>query len=185
MSNSLSEDILNFWLTHVGPAGWYVSSPELDDQIARRFGRAVKAARAGEFDHWVAAPRPALAVLILLDQFSRNLNRGSAKAFAEDPRARRLAKRAISLGHDQRIPEPARQFFFLPLMHSESMCDQNACVTLMGQRMPRTRRNNMPYAIEHRDIIRDFGRFPHRNPVCGRKMTEAEQAYLDSGGFSA
>ena len=124
-------------------------------------------------------------MLILLDQFSRNLYRGSAEAFREDGRARRLARIAIARGHDQRVREPERQFFFLPLMHSESMCDQNACVALIGRRMPRTCRANMPFAREHRDIIRDFGRFPHRNPALGRDMTAAEQAYLDSGGFSA
>ncbi len=185
MSNTLSEDILNFWLTKVGPKGWYMGSSALDSEIRRRFGRAVQAARAGAFDHWVASPRPALALLILLDQFSRNLNRGSAEAFREDKRARRIARLAIALGHDQRVREPDRQFFYLPFMHSESMCDQNVCVAHIGRRMKQGCRQNMPFAVEHRDIIRDFGRFPHRNPAMGRIMTAAEQAFLEAGGFSA
>jgi len=184
MSHSLPDDILSFWLNRVGPAGWYARSDATDEAIRRRFGRAARAARAGVFDDWVAAPRSALALLILLDQFPRNLHRGSAEAFAADPHARRIARLAVARSHDQRIAEPGRQFFFLPFMHSETMSDQNACVALIGARMPLTGRNNMPFAKEHREIIRRFGRFPHRNKALGRKTTPEEQAYLDAGGFS-
>jgi uncharacterized protein (DUF924 family) len=185
MTYSLSEDVLNFWLTRVGPKGWYAGSPALDDAIRRRFGRAVQAARAGDFDNWVAAPRSSLALLMLLDQFSRNLYRGSGEAFAADPHARRIARLAVARSFDQWIDEPGRQFFFLPFMHSEAMADQNACVALIGARMPRTGRANMPFAREHREIIRRFGRFPHRNKALGRKTTPEEQEFLDNGGFSA
>lgn len=185
MTQSLPEDILSFWINKIGPEGWYAQSDATDQAIRRRFGRAVAAARAGAFDHWAAAPRPALAVLILLDQFSRNLYRGSAEAFREDPRARRLARIAIARGLDLEVREPERQFFYLPFEHSEAMADQIACMRLMGQRLRGTARASLPWAVIHRDIIRDFGRFPHRNPVLGRKMTAAEQAFLDRGGFSA
>lgn len=185
MSQPLCDDILNFWLNRVGPTGWYASSPALDEDIRRRFGRAVQAARAGAFDNWSAAPRSSLALLILLDQFSRNLYRGSGEAFSADPRARRIARLAVARGFDQRIAEPGRQFFFLPFEHSEAMADQNACVALMGARMPRTGRVSLPWAIVHRDVIRRFGRFPHRNKALGRKTTPEEQAFLDNGGFSA
>jgi len=185
MTHSLPDDIVNFWLTSVGPKGWYAGSPALDEDIRRRFGRAAQAARAGAFDHWVATPRASLALLILLDQFSRNLHRGSAEAFAADPRARRIARIAVARGFDQRIAEPGRQFFYLPFEHSERKADQNACVQMMGQRMPRTGRTSRPWALVHRDVIRRFGRFPHRNKALGRETTPEEQAFLDNGGFSA
>ena len=118
--------------------------------------------------------------MIALDQFPRNLFRGQARCFAADPLAREVANRALKRGYDQDVPESERGFFFLPFMHSEDLDDQKRCVALYREAGDA----NLKYAEQHADIIRRFGRFPHRNAVLGRATTTEEQAFLDAGGFN-
>ena len=179
------EDILSFWIDEVGAEGWYKSSEDLDETIRSRFMQSWTAAAAGKMDQWMLRPDQSLALLILLDQFPRNMFRGSETAFSSDKKALAVAKKAICLGHDLKVDEPERQFFYLPLMHSECITDQDRCVRLIMTRMPKTGGNNLPYAKEHRDVIRKFGRFPYRNAALGRHTTGAEQSYLQEHGFAA
>ena len=179
------QTVLDFWLNEVGPDKWYAQDAVVDRAIAERFGGTVTAARNGELDHWVLHPREALALLIVLDQFPRNVWRNRPEAFDGDAHAVALAKRALNLGHDLRVPEPERQFFYLPLMHSEHQMDQDRCVRLILMRMPETGDETLRHACAHRDVIRRFGRFPFRNDALGRVCTPAEAAWIAEGGYRA
>jgi uncharacterized protein (DUF924 family) len=179
------EQVLEFWLNEVGPERWYVADPELDEIVRARFEGDVLAARRGLLNAWILHPREALALLILLDQFPRNIWRGRPEAYSCDAHAIAMAKRALNLGHDEQVPEPERQFFYLPLMHHESQMDQERCVRLILTKMPATGAANLKHAIAHRDLIRRFGRFPFRNAVLSRHDTPAEAAWLAAGGYQA
>lgn len=179
------EDILAFWLDEVGESKWYAQDDALDAEITKRFKPAWEQAAEGAFSMWMTYPTGALAYLILTDQFSRNMFRGTSQAFATDSAALAVAKIAIAKEWDQKIDEPARQFFFLPLMHSECITDQERCVRLLLTRMPKTGAVNMLHAKAHRDVIRKFGRFPFRNEALDRRHTAPERAFLDSGGYGA
>jgi len=181
--NDEQEEILRFWLDEVGRDCWYTSDAALDDQIKTRFQDVWRRAAAGGCHAWLLTPRGALALLILLDQFPRNMFRGDAAAFSTDWRALRAAKHAIALGHDKVTPEPERQFFYLPLMHSEGLPDQERCVRLIKLAMPETGTGNMEHARRHREVIRRFGRFPSRNRPLGRRDTEEERSYRAAGGY--
>ena len=173
-------DVLAFWL-EAGPERWFKKDDTFDAEVRRRFLATHEAAAAGKLSHWADTPGGALALLILLDQFPRNMFRASARSFATDPMALGLAKAAIARGFDQATPMPQRQFFYLPLMHAEDLGDQERCVALyraLGDA------NLSKWAELHADIIRRFGRFPHRNAVLGRTTTPEEQAFLDAGGFA-
>lgn len=172
-------EVLDFWFA-AGPERWFSKDAEFDAEIARRFGATVEAARKGRLDHWAKAPEGALALVILLDQFPRNIHRGSPRAYACDAQALALARDVVARGLDMDMPAEQRKWFYMPYMHSENLADQEACVELF-RRSELT--DNLPHAIEHAEIIRRFGRFPHRNAVLGRRTTEAEQDYLDRGGF--
>lgn len=176
-------EVRRFWLEEVGPARWYRPDTVLDGDIHRLFRELWSRAGAGACDSWRLTPGGALALLILLDQFPRNMFRGTATAFATDPRARRIASFAIARGHDRATPEPERQFFYLPFMHSESLPDQERCVRLIAMNMPMTGSDNLAHARRHREVIRRFGRFPSRNAALGRPDTEAERAYRVAGGY--
>ncbi len=180
------EEILSFWLQEVGPKGWYDASPDLDSTIRDRFGDVWRdAQRSGSCKKWMTNPRSALAYIILMDQFPRNMFRGSAQAFASDGIALAAAKLAIDRKWDLRIPEPERQFFYLPLMHSENLCDQERCVRLLHERMPETGGANLLHAKAHREVIRLFGRFPYRNEALSRRSTTPEQDYVSHGGYGS
>ena len=179
------EEILNFWLDEVGPGGWYKSEDALDEEIRMRFLPAWEAACEGRFSLWLTYPAGTLAYIVLLDQFPRNMFRGQGRAFATDRVARAAAKSAIEKGWDLRIDAPARQFFYLPLMHSENLCDQDRCVRLICERMPEGGGENLLHARAHREVIRRFGRFPHRNDDLGRESSAAERAFLAEGGYGA
>ena len=140
---------------------------------------------AGSFGLWLTYPSGALAYIILSDQFPRNMFRGQAKAFASDKVARAAAKAAIGRDWDLKIDEPARQFFYLPLMHSENLSDQDRAVRLICTRMPETGQPNLVHARAHREVIRKHGRFPFRNEALGRKSTGAESTFLANGGYMA
>lgn len=178
-----AEKVLHFWLDEVGPEKWYATDDQIDRTIEEQFGALWAEAVAGVHDQWITMPNSALALLVLLDQFSRNLRRGSGEAFASDRHALRLAKLAIGRGHDMRVKEPERQFFYIPLMHSEMLADQERALRLIMMNMPKTGAINVEHGIKHRDVIRRFGRFPSRNAALGRTDTEAELAYRAEGGY--
>ncbi|WP_439560248.1 DUF924 family protein [Roseinatronobacter sp.] len=177
------DDVISFWVEEIGPQGWYAQSDALDAQIRDRYLPLWEKARDGRLLNWVFCPRGALAFLIVTDQFPRNMFRNDARAFATDDLARRVAARACHLGFDCQIEEPARQFFYLPLMHSESQMDQDRCVRMFLLRMPETGADNLLHARAHRAVIREFGRFPYRNEALGRVSTAPERAFLARGGY--
>ena len=179
------EEVLSFWLDKVGPAGWYIQDDALDAQIRDQFLETWQAACEGRFSLWLTYPSGALAYIILTDQFPRNMFRGSKKAFSSDKAALAAAKCAVDKGWDMKIDEPARQFFYLPMMHSENLCDQERCVRLMCERMPNDGAGNLLHARAHREVIRQFGRFPYRNEALERPTTEHEAAYVSSGGYGS
>jgi uncharacterized protein (DUF924 family) len=173
------EDVTAFWRA-AGPQQWFRKDAAFDREIEARFLTTHEAAAAGRLSAWEATPDGALALLLLLDQFPRNMFRGSARAFATDSLARAVADRAIAHGFDASAPSAERTFFYLPFMHSESLADQERSLALGRRDDGGTEK----YAKIHADIIRRFGRFPHRNAVLGRVTTPEEQAFLDAGGFA-
>lgn len=179
---SSPEEVLKFWLDETDPKNWYVCTPDFDQKLRDRFEDSWNALMEGRFGLWLTYPSGALAYLILADQFPRNMFRDNAKAFASDKVARTVAKAAISKEWDLKIDPPARQFFYMPLMHSENLFDQDQGVRLFSCRMPG---DNLLHARTHREIIRRFGRFPYRNAALGRRSTDAEMAFLTSGGYGA
>ena len=168
------EEVLQFWFTRASE--WFAANPSFDDEVRRRFANAAQAALRGELDFWAENPRGRLALILLLDQVPRNIHRGSAQAFAGDAKARKLALEAGS-ARDWRPEE--RMFLFMPLQHSEDPAMQEKSVELF-----RELKDAIPdayhYALEHRDVIARFGRFPHRNQPLGRKTTPEEAEYLKS-----
>ena len=177
--NAEAEDLLRFWLDEVGPAGWYAGGAALDAECRDRFLDAWERARAGAFDGWICAPRSALALVILLDQLPRNMFRNDPRAFATDAKALATAKGAIRRGFDLRVEEPARWFFYMPLVHSEAVGDQERAVRLSALRVadPAV----LKQARAHREVIRRFGRFPYRNAALGRRTSPEETAFLEAG----
>lgn len=179
------EEIIRFWLEDVGPKGWYASTPEIDAEILRRFKPDWEAAHASELHDWTSNPEGALAFLILTDQFPRNMFRDDWRAFATDALARAASKQSIDHNFDVRHPEPVRQFFYMPLMHSECLMDQDRCVRLMLTRMPETGAGNLLHAKAHRELIRRFGRFPYRNTALARASNAHEAEFEAQGGYGA
>lgn len=179
------EDVLSFWLDEVGPAGWYDQSDALDADIRKRFEPTWERAREGALSLWMTYPSGALAYLILTDQFPRNMYRGTAKAFATDRAALALSKIAVDRNWDLKIDGPARQFFYMPMMHSECISDQERCIRMFTTRMDGEDSSNLLHAQAHRDVIRRFGRFPFRNEALERRTLETEEAFLAAGGYGA
>lgn len=177
------QDVLSFWLDEVGPEGWYAGGDALDADIREKFLPTWERAKEGSLGLWLTCASETLAYIILLDQLSRNMHRGSPDSFKLDAAALAAAKLAISRDWDLRIDEPARQFFYMPLMHSENQCDQDRAVRLFMTRMPEAGHHNIDHARAHREIIRRFGRFPYRNEVLGRTSSEAEEKFLSGGGY--
>ena len=173
-------DIVAFW-REAGPEKWFAKDEAFDAAIRERFLPAHEAAAAGTLVDWEGTPEGAYALLILLDQFPRNLFRGSARAFATDAQALAIAERAIARAFDQGYQPPEQRFFYMPFMHSEELAHQDRCVHLCEAASDP---EGVKFAELHRDIIRDFGRFPHRNPLLGRQTTADERAFLDKGGFA-
>ncbi|HSG36378.1 MAG TPA: DUF924 family protein [Paracoccaceae bacterium] len=179
------DSVLKFWLDEKGPDAWYAGGEALDTEIRERFSDAWDELMQGGFGLWLTYPSGALAYIILADQFPRNMFRGEAKAFASDKIARAASKAAISRDWDLKIDEPVRQFFYLPLMHSENLSDQDRAVRLICTRMPETGQSNLVHARAHREVIRKHGRFPFRNEALGRKSTGPESTFLSQGGYMA
>jgi uncharacterized protein (DUF924 family) len=182
------QDVLSFW-TAAGPAKWFAKSDAFDSAIRLKFEPVHLAAARGKYDDWAAdasnGADGALALVILLDQFPRNLYRDSGHAFATDGKARAVAVAAIAAGHDKAVAPDLRPFLYLPYEHSESLTDQETSVSLFERLLKDTGdADSLKWAIAHRDIIARFGRFPHRNKALGRTTTAVEQAFLDEGGFA-
>jgi uncharacterized protein (DUF924 family) len=173
-------DILAFWRA-AGSERWYKKDDAFDAEVRHRFLGLWEAARAGELAGWEKTDDGALALVIVLDQFPRNMFRGDARSFSTDDNACAVADRAIARGADTRIDPDLIEFLYVPFMHSERLADQERCVALFRSR---GRPDNLKFAEIHADIIRRFGRFPHRNAMLGRTTTDDEQAFLDSGGFA-
>jgi uncharacterized protein (DUF924 family) len=173
-------EIVSFWRS-AGPDKWFEQDDAFDQTIRSQFLSTYEAAIRGELSAWEDSAQDALALIILSDQFSRNMFRGTARAFAADPLARAVASRAIARGFDKATEGNLRQFFYLPFMHSEELADQNRCIELYAALGDS---DLTKYATSHRDIVAKFGRFPHRNRVLGRDTTPAEQKFLDAGGFA-
>ncbi|MBR0902762.1 DUF924 family protein [Bradyrhizobium liaoningense] len=172
--------ILAFW-RRAGRERWYEHDDAFDAEIRRRFLALWQKAAAGELASWETSDDGALALVIVLDQFPRNMFRGTPQAFASDAQARDVARRAIAKAVDRRVDPVLLEFLYLPFMHSEHLADQLHCVALFENT---DNAENLKYAREHADIIERFGRFPHRNRLLGRDTTEEEQAFLDGGGFA-
>jgi uncharacterized protein (DUF924 family) len=179
---STPDEVISFWLDEVGPSGWYVSNDAVDSDIRHRFLSLWEQARGGELEHWQASAERALAFLILTDQFPRNMFRGDARSFEADPMARACCLDAIEQGLDQHIETPARQFFYMPLMHSELMSDQNQSVECFKTKMGGDN-SNVLHAQVHRAVIEEFGRFPYRNDALGRTSTLEEVKFIENGGY--
>jgi len=173
-------DVLAFWF-EAGPKKWFTKDATFDAQIREKFLPTYEAAAQGKLAGWKATAEGALALVIVLDQFPRNMFRGSPRMFAADALARAVADRAIARGFDKQLELPKRNFFYLPFMHSENLADQERCVDLC-RRLGDA--NTLKFAKLHADIIRRFGHFPHRSAVLGRSITAEEQAFLDTGGFA-
>ena len=178
-------EVTNFWLNEVGSKGWYVVDEAVDASIRDRFLPAWEMARDGGLKDWKLRPHGMLAYLILLDQFPRNMFRDDGAAFATDKLARSAAKKAIEKKWDLKVAEPERQFFYMPLMHSECLADQERCLCLIKTRMPETGETQLLHAKAHREVIRKFGRFPYRNAALDRRDTAPEMAFLAEGGYSS
>lgn len=182
---STPEEVLAFWLDEVGPKGWFQGGDALDAEISKRFEATWERAAEGALSLWLTYPSGTLAYLILTDQFPRNMYRNMDRAFSTDKVALAVSKQAVRKNWDLRIDEPARQFFYLPMMHSESATDQEQCIRLLLTRMPETGADNLLHAKAHREVIRKFGRFPFRNEALDRKATIQEQEFLQNGGYGA
>jgi uncharacterized protein (DUF924 family) len=174
------DEVLDFWFD-AGPQKWFSRDAAFDAAITERFLPTHEAAAAGKLADWEQSAEGALALLILLDQFPRNMFRASARAFVTDSAALAIAKRAVARGFDRELDLPKRNFFYMPFMHSEDLADQERCVELSRAYSDA---NTLKWAELHADIIRRFGRFPHRNALLGRATTLEEKAFLDAGGFA-
>jgi uncharacterized protein (DUF924 family) len=172
--NDWVKGVLAFWFDELTPKDWFEKNDAIDETIRSRFGKLseelIQASPSMSFDDW----QTALAAILVFDQFPRNMFRGNARAFATDNLAVAIARHALDREFDKQAPPVCRIFFYLPLMHSENLADQERCVSLCSA----LDGDSVKYAIEHRDIIARFGRFPHRNRVLGREGTEAEEAFL-------
>lgn len=180
---SVIDEVIEFWLSEVGPKGWYISTEALDQKIRNKYMDLWSQALNGGLHEWTSDPRGALAYLLVTDQFPRNMFREDPRAFATDPRARAVAKHAVDVGFDMKIEEPERQFFYLPLMHSECLTDQDRCVRLILTRMPKDGGSNLLHARAHRRVIRRYGRFPYRNNALARCSSEDEKTFLEQSGY--
>jgi uncharacterized protein (DUF924 family) len=170
------DDVLDFWFAGDGTrdrAVWFAKDAVFDAECAR-FADALHAARGGGLDHWGDTARGMLALIVLLDQFSRNLHRGSPDSYAADAQARALARGAVARGFDRALHPVERSFVYLPFMHSEDLADQDESVRLFETLRLALGDASVEYAYRHRDLIRRFGRFPHRNAVLGRESTSEE-----------
>ena len=181
MTPTVAEDVLRFWFAELAPAQWWRVDPVLDETIRTRYGALHAQAAAAECFAWRATPRGRLAEVIVLDQFSRNLFRGTARAFACDPLALGLAQEAVSAGADQLLAPALRAFLYMPYMHSESRQIHVLAEQLFSSA---GLEDNFRAELQHKAIVDRFGRYPHRNRALGRESTDEERAFLQQPGSS-
>lgn len=184
-----AHDVLDFWFDETHATHWFVADAAFDAQLRERFGSTMEAAADGRLDGWAGDSPGWLALLILLDQFPRNLHRGNARAWAQDASAQRIALSGIARGDDRQLPPLQRVFAYLPLEHAEDMASQRQSVALfeaLCAEVPPPLRERfeefLDYARQHHDVIARFGRFPHRNAVLGRTSTPEEMIHLAQPG---
>lgn len=173
------DHVLHFWFETLRPEDWYRSDTGLDDFVRDKLGALHDLAVGGTLDHWRDTPEGALALIILLDQVPRNIHRDTPRAFASDHKARIVLAGALGAELDRRLTKRKRVFLYLPLMHSEKLAEQDQSVTLFTALGIE---KNLDYAHRHREIIRQFDRFPHRNATLDRKSTAEEEEYLSQPG---
>lgn len=179
--NTGAADILDFWFEEIDRALWFRKSDEFDQLIIDRFSGVHAQANACELYHWRASAEGRLAEIIVLDQFSRNMFRGSARSFTSDSLALALAQEAVAQGADRQLRDTQRTFMYMPYMHSESAAIHEDALRLYEQN---GLASNLDYEIRHKRIIDRFGRYPHRNEVLGRESTEQELEFLSQPGSS-
>jgi len=195
-----SEDVLSFWFGELDEHGlasqetsakWFTKSAAFDDEVRARFGDLHAAIARGENESWLDDARGRLAYVVVLDQLSRNMFRGTKEMFAFDERALAAAASGVENGHDRPLACAERTFLYMPFMHAESLDAQERCIELfrgLAEDLSDPARsrvlNNVDYAVRHRDIVARFGRFPHRNELLGRPSTEEESAFLKEPGSS-
>lgn len=178
-TDNQADAILNFWKS-AGGKKWFSKDDAFDTAINDNFGDLMQQAINSELDHWKNNPNNCLALIIMLDQFSRNLFRNSAESFAYDAKALNLAKHGVKNNYLDKVDPDLKSFMIMPYMHSENLQDQEDCLALM---IEQGLKGNVPSAQQHLDIIKTFGRFPHRNEVLNREMSESEREFLEQGGF--
>lgn len=174
-----ASDIIEFWYTPPVCEHWFDSTPEIDERIRSRFEGLWEQAAKGDLDTWQQTAEGCLALCIVLDQFPLNMFRGQAKSFATEQKAVEVCRYAVTNGLDEQLPVERRAFLYMPLMHSENLADQDESVRLFEASKLE---DNARFARHHREIIRRFGRFPHRNAILGRSSSEQEKTYLTSSG---
>lgn len=176
-SNDGIEQLLEFWFSPTAAKRWFRPTREFDRELGERFGALVEAALRGELDHWAESPRGALALVLLLDQLPLNIWRGEPQSFAGEAQARAVADGAIRHGWDRAFDGKQKAFLYIPFMHSEALADQERSVALYRAA---GLQDNLRWAEHHREIVRRFGRFPHRNAILGRQSTSEEVDWLES-----
>ena len=188
MTDDVEQRVLEFWFGKehspeygVRQAKWFEADAEFDARVAETFGADYEAAIGGEYDWLTDSAKGSLALVILLDQFPRNMFRGTARAFEADGKARSIARIAIEDGFDQLLSPVLRSFFYLPFEHSEYLADQELSVLLFESLNDA---ELLRYAVSHHDVVARFGRFPHRNEQLGRESTAEETAFLQESGSS-
>jgi len=177
----MPEHILDFWFKETPPERWWKADAEFDALIRTRFLEQLIRAAAGEFHDWRESARGRLAEIIVLDQFSRNIHRGTPAAFAQDPMALALAQEAVRAGALAELSPVERSFLLLPYMHSESAAIHVVAESLYREHAPAT---NLEFELKHKAIIDRFGRYPHRNQILGRDSTPEEAQFLTEPGSS-
>lgn len=170
-------EVVDFWFRETPPQNWFRADASFDAAVRARFEETWRAAREGKLQDWEGRAPDALALVVLLDQFPRNMFRGHAEAFSTDAMARAVAANAVSRRFDLEVPEEQRSFFYLPFTHSEQLADQERCIELTKERLSE-KHSTYPYAVAHRDTIARFGRFPARNKALARSTTAAEAEFL-------
>jgi uncharacterized protein (DUF924 family) len=191
------EDVLHFWLGAPGDPPmrnaekWWKKDAAFDDECRQKFGHLIEAGVRGELADWKKTPHGRLALVVLFDQLSRNVFRGTPRSFAQDPLARDAALEAITLGDERTFSTMERAFLYMPLMHAEDVGLQHQCVASFSRlasqapaELKKTIEEYVDYAKKHEEIVERFGRFPHRNAILGRESTKEEDAFLKTPGSS-